>query len=92
MVGMLYPAPIRSLGAGWAQAAGRVGAFAAQVAGGFLLSQHTPVKDIFVVPAIVVGIAAIATLGVVIQARQLFGTLQLREVTSDEKCASQVSR
>lgn len=92
VVGMLYPAPMRSLGTGWAQAAGRVGAIAAQVVGGLLLSRRVPVNQTFIIPAVVVGVAAAASLGLTARTHRLFGTLRLREITNEESGAAKASR
>ncbi len=39
VLGTIYPTPVRAMGTGWAQAAGRVGALAAPLVGGALLSE-----------------------------------------------------
>jgi AAHS family 4-hydroxybenzoate transporter-like MFS transporter len=48
---LIYPTPIRSTGAGWAQAAGRVGSLGAPIIGGILLGMHLPTQELYLVPA-----------------------------------------
>jgi AAHS family 4-hydroxybenzoate transporter-like MFS transporter len=58
-VGMIYPTPVRSVGVGWANAAGRAGAFAAPALGGTLLAWHVSTQELLLAPAVVLGIGAL---------------------------------
>ncbi len=58
-VGMIYPTPVRSVGVGWANAAGRAGAFAAPTAGGTLLAWHISTQELLLAPAAVLGLGAL---------------------------------
>lgn len=66
IVGMIYPTSVRSMAAGWAQAAGRVGALAAPIVGGVLLEMHFSMQDLMFAPAFVmsVGTVTCATLAI----------------------------
>ncbi len=77
VLGMIYPTPLRSKGAGWAQAVGRLGALGAQVAGGALLGRHLPLQDIFLAPAssLIIGAAASGFLAILCYRR--FGGYKL---------------
>ncbi len=79
VLGMIYPTPVRSLGTGWAHAAGRVGALAAPLAGGALLAMRFPMQELLLAPAAVlaVGAAACATLAVLCVRR--FGGTEVGE-------------
>lgn len=79
VLGMIYPTPVRSLGTGWAHAAGRVGALAAPVVGGALLAMRLPMQELLLAPAAVLaaGAAACATLAVLCVRR--FGGPRLSE-------------
>lgn len=61
LLGVLYPTPIRSLGTGWTQAAGRVGALAAPVVGGILLGMKLPTSELTLAPASLLAVGAIAS-------------------------------
>jgi MFS transporter, AAHS family, 4-hydroxybenzoate transporter len=80
VLGIIYPTAIRSTGTGWAQAAGRVGAIAAPVAGGALLSLNLPLQQLSLAPASVlcVGLVASVTLAVICLRR--FRGLRLDEI------------
>ena len=79
ILGMIYPTPLRSKGAGWAQAFGRFGALGAQIAGGALLARHLPLREVFLAPALslVVGAAGSGFLAVLCYRR--FGGSRLDE-------------
>lgn len=64
LLGMFYPTAIRSSGVGWTQAAGRVGALAAPLAGGALLAMNVPIQKLPFAPAalMVLGTVACAAL------------------------------
>jgi AAHS family 4-hydroxybenzoate transporter-like MFS transporter len=56
-----YPTRIRSTGVGWALGVGRIGSIVGPVVGGVLLSQGTPMREVFwsaVIPALIAAIAA----------------------------------
>jgi AAHS family 4-hydroxybenzoate transporter-like MFS transporter len=58
-----YPTRIRSTGVGWALGIGRIGSIVGPVVGGLLLSQNTPMRDVFwaaVIPAAIATLAAAA--------------------------------
>ncbi len=60
LIGMIYPTAIRSMGAGWTQGFGRVGALAAPILGGILLNMKIPIEDLTLVPAGIFAIGAIS--------------------------------
>ena len=64
LLGIFYPTAIRSSGAGWTQAAGRVGGLAAPVVGGILLGFDVPMGRLPLAPAalMVIGTLACAVL------------------------------
>lgn len=66
LLGIFYPTPIRSLGTGWTQAAGRLGALAAPVVGGILLNMAIPIQALPLAPAalLAVGFVACTTLAI----------------------------
>jgi AAHS family 4-hydroxybenzoate transporter-like MFS transporter len=56
-----YPTRIRSTGVGWALGIGRIGSIVGPLVGGLLLSQNTPMRDVFwaaVIPALAATLAA----------------------------------
>jgi len=57
-----YPTPIRSTGVGWALGIGRIGSIIGPAVGGLLLSLHWPMRQIFLVGAAPLLIAALASL------------------------------
>ena len=57
---MIYPTSFRSVGAGWAQAVGRVGSVVGPVVGGILIAQHFGVSRLYMLAAIPFLIATIA--------------------------------
>ncbi len=79
VVGMLYPTAIRSLGAGWAQAFGRLGSLAAQVIGGLLLARGVSMGEAYLAPALalVVGAGASGIFNILCHRR--FGGYRLDE-------------
>ena len=78
-LGMIYPTPVRSMGAGWAQAAGRVGAITAPLAGGALLAMHLPLQDLLVAPAFVLGVGALASGLLAVLCIRRFGGCRISE-------------
>lgn len=59
-MGMIYPTPIRSVGAGWAQALGRLGSITGPVLGGILVGMQLTNRQLFAAPAIALAVGAIA--------------------------------
>jgi AAHS family 4-hydroxybenzoate transporter-like MFS transporter len=59
LLGLVYPAAIRSTGAGWGLAAGRVGTIAGPLLGGVLLARSLEARQIFIAAAIPVFSAAL---------------------------------
>jgi AAHS family 4-hydroxybenzoate transporter-like MFS transporter len=56
-----YPTHIRSTGVGWALGIGRIGSIVGPVLGGLLLTQNTPMRDVFwaaLIPALIAAAAA----------------------------------
>lgn len=58
--GLLYPARIRSTGAGWAFGIGRLGAIGSPMLGAFLIRSHVPISQIFIAPAVAMAIGTMA--------------------------------
>jgi AAHS family 4-hydroxybenzoate transporter-like MFS transporter len=61
-----YPTRIRSTGVGWALGIGRIGSIVGPLVGGLLLSQNTPMREVFwaaVIPALVAAAAAAGIAG-----------------------------
>jgi MFS transporter, AAHS family, 4-hydroxybenzoate transporter len=58
-----YPTHMRSTGVGWALGIGRIGSIVGPVIGGLLLTQNTPMRDVFwaaLIPALIAAAAAAA--------------------------------
>ena len=79
--GMIYPTAVRSKGAGWAQALGRVGALGAQVAGGALLARHLALADVFIAPALALVVGAVGAGFFAVLCARKFGGYRLSEVS-----------
>ena len=65
-----YPTRIRSTGVGWALGIGRIGSIVGPMVGGLLLTQNTPMRDVFwaaVIPAL---FATLAAAGIALTARK----------------------
>ena len=60
--GTIYPTAIRSNGAGWAHAVGRLGAIAGPVVAAWLLGMHLSLQYLLLVPLIPLAIGALASL------------------------------
>lgn len=84
VLGIVYPTAVRSKGGGLAQAIGRIGALAAQVAAGALLQAKALIADMFLVPAavLVLGAAAACVFGVL--CFRIFGGLPLDDSAADQ--------
>ena len=76
---IFYPTAIRSLGTGWTQAAGRLGALAAPVVGGILLARDIPVAELTLAPAILMGVGALASAVLVTLCIRQFGGTRVGE-------------
>jgi AAHS family 4-hydroxybenzoate transporter-like MFS transporter len=60
--GLIYPVSCRPTGVGAALGVGRIGSLSGPVIGGFVVAQNWPTQQIFFVPMLPLGVAAIATL------------------------------
>ncbi len=78
-LGMVYPTPIRSMGAGWAQAAGRLGALVAPAVGGALLGLHFSVQKLLLAPAASLVIGALACMTLLVLCIRRFQSYTLNE-------------
>ena len=74
VLGMVYPARMRSLGSGLAQAFGRVGALAAQIAGGMLFARHLSMESMYLAPGAVLLVGAAAATVLALACRGGTGT------------------
>ena len=81
-LGTIYPTPVRSMGTGWGQAAGRVGSLAAPLVGGYLLAMHLPMQELLMAPAITLGLGAVACIVLAILCVRRFGGTRLDEVSA----------
>jgi MFS transporter, AAHS family, 4-hydroxybenzoate transporter len=59
----LYPTAMRATGVGWAYGIGRLGSILGPIAGGILLTQQWDMRDLFLIAAIALAIAAVALVG-----------------------------
>lgn len=82
LLGIIHPTPIRALGTGWTQAAGRIGALAAPVVGGMLLNMDIPLRELPYAPALVLVIGALACAGLVAINLKRFGNLRPQEFSA----------
>jgi AAHS family 4-hydroxybenzoate transporter-like MFS transporter len=71
--GIIYPTEIRSNGGGWATMLGRVGGILGTTIGGYLISRHFTMQQMFIMPAVPLGIGAVTSFGLVLMFRQRFG-------------------
>lgn len=78
-LGTIYPTPVRSMGTGWAQAAGRLGSLAAPLIGGALLSLHLPMRELLFAPAGALAIGAAASAALTVLCVRRFGGCRLDE-------------
>jgi MFS transporter, AAHS family, 4-hydroxybenzoate transporter len=79
VLGTIYPTAIRATGVGWAQAAGRVGAIGAPLAGGALLALKLPMQELTLAPAVVLGVGALASIALVVLCVRRFQGVRLDE-------------
>ena len=91
MQGVIYPTPIRSTGAGWCQAAGRIGAIVAPVGGGVLLAAHVPIEQMSYGPAILMAIGAVAAITLAVLCFQRFGSYRVNEFHTSLEDARRVA-
>ena len=82
VVGMIYPTAVRSMGTGWAQACGRLGSLAAQIVGGLLLAQHLTMQEMYLAPALMLLVGAVAAALVVIFCHKRFRSFRLDDSKS----------
>jgi MFS transporter, AAHS family, 4-hydroxybenzoate transporter len=85
ILGIIYPTPIRSTGTGWAQAAGRVGAICAPIAGGALLALKLPMQELTLAPASLLGFGALAAMTLAILCVRRFQGFRLDEFAKPVK-------
>jgi MFS transporter, AAHS family, 4-hydroxybenzoate transporter len=88
---MIYPTPIRAIGAGWAQAVGRIGSLAAPIIGGVLLGMHLSTRELFFAPASALVIGAIASGILAILCVRRFNGYRLDESSAVERLADERS-
>lgn len=81
-VGMIYPTPVRSIGAGWANAAGRAGALAAPTIGGTLLAWHVSTQELLLAPAAVLSVGALCCAVLAVLCVRRYGGAQLAETAA----------
>lgn len=77
--GMIYPTPVRSTGAGWCQAAGRIGAIVAPLGGGALLAAKVPIPQLSHYAAALMGIGALSCITLAVLCIRRLGGYQLKE-------------
>ena len=77
VLGMIYRRHIRALGMGAAHAVGRLGSLAAQVVGGLLFAWHMTMQDMYLTPAVVLLVGAVASIVLVVMCRREFGNHRL---------------
>jgi MFS transporter, AAHS family, 4-hydroxybenzoate transporter len=79
ILGIIYPTAIRSTGTGWAQAAGRVGAILAPIAGGALLALKLPMQQLTLAPASLLGFGTLAAITLAVLCVRRFQGYRLDE-------------
>lgn len=82
-MGMIYPTPIRSNGAGWAQAVGRIGSVAGPILGGILVGMHMATRELFVAPALSLTAGAVACIVLVMLCVRRFRGYRLDETSAN---------
>ena len=75
--GLIYPTSFRSKGVGWALAIGRFGSILGPLLGGWLISMHMSMQNLFIIAAAPMLIGAIAALILTGLCYKRFGKLQL---------------
>ncbi|MEY2925768.1 MAG: hypothetical protein RL367_245 [Pseudomonadota bacterium] len=76
---IFYPTSIRALGTGWTQAAGRIGALAAPLAGGYLLKQNLPMSELSLAPALFLVVGTVASIALAWLCIRQFGGTRVGE-------------
>lgn len=89
--GLIYPTAVRSTGAGWCQAAGRVGAIVAPVGGGLLLAAKVPIPQLSHYAAALMGIGAVAFISLALLCIRALGGYRLKEFHSQVEAAPRVA-
>lgn len=59
VAGVIYPTEMRAKGVGWAYGVGRIGSMTSPWIGGWLVGMHLPMSQLFLAPAIPMGIGAV---------------------------------
>ena len=75
--GLMYPTSFRSKGVGWALAVGRFGSILGPLLGGWLISMHISMKNLFTIAAVPMLVGSIAALILTRLCYTRFGGLQL---------------
>ena len=73
LLGIFYPTPVRSMGTGWTQAAGRLGGLLAPLAGGLLLYLAIPMEQLPLAPASLLLVGGVACTALAVICRRRFG-------------------
>lgn len=81
LLGIMYPTAIRSMGTGWTQAAGRLGALAAPIVGGVLLQMNLPTHQLTMAPAILLALGGVSCAALAVICVRRFGGTQVDEFT-----------
>lgn len=76
---IFYSTTVRSLGTGWTQAVGRVGALAAPVIGGYLLTTGLPADQLTLAPALLLGVGAVCSIALAWLCIRQFGGTRVAE-------------
>ena len=84
---MIYPTSIRAIGAGWAQAFGRIGSIAAPIVGGVLLGKTVPANEIFYAPAIALVIGTLSAVVLAVLCVRRFAGYRLDETAAVSNAA-----
>ena len=90
LLGLVYPTAVRSVGTGWTQAAGRLGALAAPLVGGLLLGLHVSMHKLPFAPAALLLVGGVACIVLTIACLRNFGSFRVGEF-SIAKGASDVA-
>ncbi|WP_174290895.1 MFS transporter [Sphingomonas bacterium] len=78
-LGLLYPTTIRSVGTGWTQAAGRLGAFAAPTVGALLLGLNVSTSKLPFAPGALLLVGGVACVVLTLACRRQFGSFRVAE-------------
>ncbi|TAJ26566.1 MAG: hypothetical protein EPO59_24605 [Bosea sp. (in: a-proteobacteria)] len=85
ILGILYPTAVRSSGTGWAHGVGRVGALAAPVVGGVILSLKAPPHYMTLAPSVLFLVGALASGLLAIICFRHVGGWQIDELSVGER-------